>query len=84
MPDGKASAKFSWILSFLLPAFAIFPALINHFEEYAYDAAIFHVYRGVLFSAARDSGTLYPRWVQEINAGLGGPFFLFIPRSLIS
>ncbi len=68
---------FSWTLAILLPLFAVYPALTIPIEEHAYDAAVFHIYRGVVFSAARADGWLYPRWVQPINAGLGGPLFSF-------
>jgi len=68
---------FSWILALLLPVFAVFPALFQPIEEHAYDAAVSHVYRGVVFSAARSEGQFYPRWAQGINAGLGGPLFSF-------
>jgi len=67
----------TWLAVLLLPIFAIFPALSNPIEEHSYDAATFHVYRSVLFSAARAEGILYPRWIQPINAGLGGPLFSF-------
>jgi hypothetical protein len=68
---------FSWLLVILLPALAIYTALLSPIEEHSYDAATFHVYRGVVFSSARAGGSLYPRWVQPINAGLGGPLFSF-------
>ena len=68
---------FSWLLVILLPALAIYTALLYPIEEHSYDAATFHVYRGVVFSSARAEGVLYPRWVQPINAGLGGPLFSF-------
>ena len=68
---------FSWLLVILLPALAIYTALLYPIEEHGYDAATFHVYRGVVFSSARAEGALYPRWVQPINAGLGGPLFSF-------
>jgi hypothetical protein len=68
---------FSWLLVILLPALAIYTALLSPIEEHSYDAATFHVYRGVVFSSARAEGILYPRWVQPINAGLGGPLFSF-------
>jgi hypothetical protein len=68
---------FSWLLVILLPALAIYTALLYPIEEHSYDAATFHVYRGVVFSSARAEGILYPRWVQPLNAGLGGPLFSF-------
>ena len=68
---------FSWLLVILLPALAIYTALLSPIEEHSYDAATFHVYRGVVFSSARAEGIAYPRWVQPINAGLGGPLFSF-------
>ena len=68
---------FSWLLVILLPALAIYAALLHPIDEHSYDAATFHVYRGVVFSSARAEGIPYPRWVQPINAGLGGPLFSF-------
>jgi hypothetical protein len=68
---------FVWVLLFLLSAFAIYPALAVPVEEHAYDAATFHIYRGVLFSDARADATAYPSWVQTLNYGLGGPLFTF-------
>ncbi len=72
--QGKA---FGWLLVIVLPAFVVYPALLYPIEEHSYDAATFHIYRGVLFSAARAEGVAYPRWVQPINLGLGGPLFSF-------
>src|SRR5579859_4636905 len=68
---------YSWLLALLIPAFAVQIALANPIEEHAYDAAAFHVYRGVIFSDALRDGGLYPRWVMPINGGLGGPLFSF-------
>ncbi len=68
---------FSWVLAILLAIFAIYPTLAYPIEEYACDAAAFHVYRGVVFSTARADGWLFPRWTPSINAGLGGPLFSF-------
>ncbi len=67
----------TWLAAFLVPLFAVLPALQNPIEEFSYDAAVFHVYRGIVFSAARADSALYPRWATEINAGLGGPLFSF-------
>ncbi len=71
--------KFYWLLAILLPIFLVVQALTIPIEEYAYDTAEFHIYRAVVYSAARADGVLYPRWVQPINAGLGGPFFSLYP-----
>ncbi|MCX7854890.1 MAG: hypothetical protein N2556_02760, partial [Anaerolineae bacterium] len=68
---------FSWTLAFLLPLFAALPALSNPIEEHAVDAALFHVYRAVVFAAAQADGWFYPRWAPGINGGLGGPLFTF-------
>ncbi len=68
---------FSWALALLLPLFAAMPALVNPIEEHAVDAALFHVYRAVVFAAAQADGWLYPRWAPGINGGLGGPLFTF-------
>ncbi|MCL6432377.1 MAG: hypothetical protein K6V36_16205, partial [Anaerolineae bacterium] len=76
---GKSHIAFSWALVVLLGAFTVHAALAYPIEEHAYDAATFHVYRSVVYSAARADGWLYPRWVQPINAGLGGPLFSFYP-----
>lgn len=70
-------AAFSWILALLLAVFAVYPALACPIEEHAQDASVFHVYRSVVFSAARADGWLFPRWAPSINAGLGGPLFSF-------
>ncbi len=71
------SRWFSWLLALMLPAFAIWQALAYPIEEHAVDAALFHVYRAVVFSAALADGQVYPRWVPAINGGLGGPIFTF-------
>jgi len=68
---------FSWVVALLIAAFAIYPALKYPIEEYTEDASWFHIYRGVVFSDAMSDGQLFPRWVQPINAGLGGPLFTF-------
>ncbi len=73
----KNERIFSWALALLLPALAALPALVNPIEEHAVDAALFHVYRAVVFDAALAEGHLYPRWVPAINGGLGGPLFQF-------
>lgn len=69
----------TWLLAGLLPAFAVIPALTQPIEEYGLDAAYFHVYRAVLFSEARAEGWPYPRWLPDLNAGLGGPLLTFYP-----
>jgi hypothetical protein len=70
---------FYWILAFLLPIFPIYQALMFPIEEHAYDAAEFHIFRAVVYATARADGWLYPRWVQFLNGGLGGPFFSLYP-----
>jgi hypothetical protein len=75
--EGPERVAFSWLLALLVASLAIYPALVYPIEEHAYDAAVFHVYRGVVYSAARADGWLYPRWVQPVNAGLGSPLFSF-------
>lgn len=74
---GVGAIAYSWGIALLLAALPICAALAYPIAERAYDAAYFHVYRSVVFSAARADGWLYPRWVQSINAGLGGPLFSF-------
>ncbi len=76
--------SFYWILAALLPIFAVYQAIAFPIEEYAYDTAEFHIYRGVVYSAARADGWLYPRWVQSLNGGLGGPFFSLYPPLVYS
>ena len=75
----RESRAFTRVLALILPLFAVYQALDLPIEEHAHDAAILNVARGVLFSAARADGSLFPRWVGTINAGLGGPLFQFYP-----
>ncbi len=70
---------FAWLIAILIPVFAVYPALTDSIEEYGYDSAEFHIYRAVLFSDARADGTIFPRWTQSLNNGLGGPFFSLYP-----
>lgn len=73
----KKERLFSWALALSLPVLAVLPALANPIEEHAVDAALFHVYRAVVFHAALADGWLYPYWAPTINGGLGGPLFQF-------
>lgn len=66
---------YSWLLAAILPLFVVLPALSQPLEEHAHDAANLHIYRSIVFSAARADGWWFPVWVQSINAGLGGPLF---------
>ena len=77
MRERYGGKLFSWVLVLLLAMLAVYPALAYPVAEHAEDTACFHVYRAVVFTAARADGALYPRWVQSINAGLGGPLFSF-------
>jgi hypothetical protein len=73
------SKLFSWVLALVLPAFAVYPALLYPIAEHAHDAGTIHVFRSVVFTSAVAGGSIYPRWTQAINAGLGGPLFSFYP-----
>ena len=75
----ERSALYSWVLVILLGSFAAYPAFRYRVEEHAHDAATFHIYRAVVFSDALSEGWSYPRWVQAVNGGLGGPVFSFYP-----
>ena len=63
------------LLVFALPA--IYPALFWNSGAVAYDAALQHIPRGLVFSGAISDGVLYPRWVQFLQYGLGSPLFTF-------
>jgi uncharacterized membrane protein len=76
---GWVAAGQAWLLAGLLPMFAAWAAVARPIEEHASDAAYFHVYRGVVFSAARADGWVYPRWAEALNSGLGSPLFTFYP-----
>lgn len=78
----QAPTLSAWATALLIPAFALVPALFSPIESHAHDAATLHVYRAVLFSAARAEGWLFPVWSQALNAGLGGPLFSFYPPLL--
>lgn len=68
---------FSWALALLLTLFAVLPAIVYPVENYATDAANYHIYRAVVFALGQAEGYIYPRWAPIINAGLGGPLFIF-------
>jgi hypothetical protein len=68
----------TWLFAVLLTA-ALVPALTRNIAALAYDAAMEHVPRGVLFSQAISDGILYPRWTQVLHWGLGSPLFTFQP-----
>src|SRR5258708_27324849 len=73
----RTAQQYSWLLSLLIPLFAVQVALAYPIEEHAFDAAAFHVFRGVAFADAARDGALYPRWIMSINGGMGGPIFNF-------
>jgi hypothetical protein len=64
-------------LSILLSGPALYPALSQPIERIGHDAGVEHIYRGFLFSSAISDGVVFPRWVQELHLGLGGPLFTF-------
>lgn len=75
-------ALYAWTVALLIPALAVVRALTQPIEAHAHDAATLHIYRAVLFSAARAEGWFFPVWSQALNAGLGGPLFSFYPPLL--
>jgi len=68
--------RWAWLL-LALAAAAIYPALVWNSGAVAYDAALQHIPRGLIFSNAIDDGVLFPRWVQFLHLGLGSPLFTF-------
>jgi hypothetical protein len=83
---GGDAARGGWIswgswawLSVVLLSLALVPALTQNIAALAYDAAMEHVPRGVVFSQAISEGVLYPRWTQYLHWGLGSPLFTFQP-----
>jgi hypothetical protein len=77
-PLSSVVSRLSWwwlLLLFALPA--IYPALLWNSGAVAYDAALQHILRGLVFSGAIGEGVLYPRWVQFLQYGLGSPLFTF-------
>lgn len=74
----RSSVRWGWLLV-VLAAFALWPALTRDIASSAYDAAMEHVPRAVVFSQAISDGTLYPRWTQFLHWGLGSPLFTFQP-----
>jgi hypothetical protein len=70
--------SWGWLCALLL-SFALLPALTRNIAALAYDAAMEHVPRGVVFSKAISDGGLYPRWTQWLHWGLGSPLFTFQP-----
>ena len=77
-PPAQLGVRLRWLWLFLaLAAAALYPAFTQNIAALAYDAALEHVPRGLLFSQAIDDGALYPRWVQFLHLGLGSPLFTF-------
>ena len=70
--------SWAWLFTVLM-SLALLPALTRNIAALAYDAAMEHVPRGVVFSQAISDGVLYPRWTQLLHWGLGSPLFTFQP-----
>jgi hypothetical protein len=80
MKQFRVGSWISWAWLFtVLVSLAVLPALTRDTAALAYDAAIEHVPRGVVFSQAISDGVLYPRWTQFLHWGLGSPLFTFQP-----
>jgi hypothetical protein len=80
LPASSFSNKAVWLwLAAILLAFALYPALTRDIGGLAWDAALEHVPRGVVFSDIISDGVLYPRWAQSLHLGLGSPLFTFQP-----
>ena len=76
----RGGSWFSWVwLSTILIALALVPALTRNIAALAYDAAMEHVPRALVFSQAISDGVLFPRWTQFLHWGLGSPLFTFQP-----
>ena len=72
--------RWSWLwLIVLLLAPVLYTALAQDIGAVAYDAALQHIDRGVVFSKIISEGVLYPRWAQVLHWGLGSPLFTFQP-----
>ena len=72
--------RWSWLwLVALLLAPVLYAALAQDIGALAYDAALQHIDRGVVFSSMISEGVLYPRWAQVLHWGLGSPLFTFQP-----
>jgi hypothetical protein len=67
-----------WLLVALV-GFVVHAAIVHPIEEVAHDAAVAHIYRGVVFSRVISDGIWYPRWAQDLHLGLGGPLLTFQP-----
>lgn len=70
---------YSWLWVGIFCLLLVIPSIVYPVERHSVDGGLFHIYRGVIFSAARDQGWFLPRWVQSLNAGLGSPLFSFYP-----
>ena len=54
------------------------PVLITGFPALTHDGRVHEVWY-TNFAAQFWSGDLYPRWLQNVDMGLGGPTFFFYP-----
>jgi hypothetical protein len=75
---GASWISWAWLFTVLI-SLALVPALTRNIAALAYDAAMEHVPRAVVFSQAISDGVLYPRWTQLLHWGLGSPLFTFQP-----
>ncbi|MHB1317148.1 MAG: hypothetical protein ACYCYF_00860 [Anaerolineae bacterium] len=73
----RQTRAYGWLLVTLLSLPVVVPTLTRSVEDRSTDIAAFHIYRGMQFSDALDSGWLYPRWASALNDGLGSPLFSF-------
>ncbi|MGB1249759.1 MAG: hypothetical protein ACPG8W_03935 [Candidatus Promineifilaceae bacterium] len=71
-------AIYPWVLLTLLVGFIAVPVLQSAIERYTYDAALYHIYRGVIYSEA-SLDTWFPRWANQLFSGAGSPLFSYYP-----
>lgn len=60
----------------LTASYCILPLIIHQSLPYSHDM-LFHVFQADQFSRGIAGGSLYPRWMDDANEGLGSPTFIF-------
>jgi uncharacterized membrane protein len=75
----KIGTEFGWLgLIFLFSMLVALPNWVKGFYPHGHDS-IWHAQWAFHFSNQFMQGELYPRWLMDMNGGLGSPAFFYYP-----